>query len=60
MNTKITTIMAVLFTITFQAQAYVLTFDDISDFSEDSLNPVRHANCSFPIQGNFHVLTFIV
>lgn len=30
MKTKIITILAVLFTITFQAQAYVLTFDDIS------------------------------
>jgi len=29
MKTKIITIMAILFTITFQAQAYVLTFDDI-------------------------------
>ena len=37
MKTKISTILVVLFIITFQAQAYVLTFDDISDFSEDSL-----------------------
>lgn len=37
MKTKIITVLAVLFTITFQAQAaYVLTFDDIGE-TEDSL-----------------------
>jgi len=38
MKTKIITVLAVLFTITFQAQAaYVLTFDDIGEVTDESL-----------------------
>jgi len=40
MKTKIITVLAVLFTITFQAQAaYVLTFDDIGEVDESTLIP---------------------
>jgi len=40
MKTKIITVLAVLFTITFQAQAaYILTFDDIGEVDESTLIP---------------------